>query len=192
MNSNKQKLIARIMAIFLSVLMLGSGLTLIITMIIDLLSHWFYPIWPHKRRAHVPSFGVCAYARNCLTEHNIELCGVVQIAVYRGTGERQRGTSWKKFLSGLSSRTFKKVLLNIIFWKFWGFLRDFFKSPLSGCRAEPCRSPDKLQFSYQMNSYTPIQRGNGQTAKPACPSRFNDKKHRRGLSKPRRCFGRLS
>ncbi len=39
MNSNKQKLIARIMAIFLSVIMLGSGLTMIITMIIDLLSH---------------------------------------------------------------------------------------------------------------------------------------------------------
>ena len=38
MNSNKQKLIARIMAIFLSILMLGSGLTLIITMIIQMLA----------------------------------------------------------------------------------------------------------------------------------------------------------
>ena len=38
MNSNKQKLIARIMAIFLSVLMLGSGLTMIITMIVQLLA----------------------------------------------------------------------------------------------------------------------------------------------------------
>jgi hypothetical protein len=38
-NYAKQKLIARIMAIFLSVLMLGSGLTMIITMIIDLLVH---------------------------------------------------------------------------------------------------------------------------------------------------------
>ncbi len=38
MNTNKQKLIARVMAIVLSVLMLGSGLTMIITMIIDLLA----------------------------------------------------------------------------------------------------------------------------------------------------------
>ena len=38
MNTNKQKLFARIMAIFLSVLMLGSGLTMIITLLVDLLS----------------------------------------------------------------------------------------------------------------------------------------------------------
>lgn len=38
MNTNKQKLIARIMAIVLSVLMLGSGLTMIVTLLIDLLS----------------------------------------------------------------------------------------------------------------------------------------------------------
>ena len=38
MNTQKQKLIARIMAIVLSVLMLGSGVTMIITLLIDLLS----------------------------------------------------------------------------------------------------------------------------------------------------------
>ena len=39
MNTNKQKFIARVMAIVLSALMLGSGLTLIITLIIQMLSH---------------------------------------------------------------------------------------------------------------------------------------------------------
>ena len=38
MNTNKQKLIARVMAIVLSVLMLGSGLTMIITLLVDLLA----------------------------------------------------------------------------------------------------------------------------------------------------------
>ncbi len=38
MNTNKQKLIARIMAIVLSVLMLGSGITMIVTLLVDLLS----------------------------------------------------------------------------------------------------------------------------------------------------------
>ena len=38
MNTKKQKLIARIMAILLSVLMLGSGLTMIITLLIDFLA----------------------------------------------------------------------------------------------------------------------------------------------------------
>jgi len=38
MNTNKQKLIARIMAIVLSVLMLGSGLTMVITLLIGLLA----------------------------------------------------------------------------------------------------------------------------------------------------------
>lgn len=38
MNTNKQKLIARVMAIVLSVLMLGSGLTMIITLLADLLT----------------------------------------------------------------------------------------------------------------------------------------------------------
>ena len=38
MNTQKQKLIARIMALVLSGLMLGSGVTMIITLLIDLLS----------------------------------------------------------------------------------------------------------------------------------------------------------
>ena len=38
MNNSKQKLVARIMAIFLSILMAGSGLTLIISLIVDMLS----------------------------------------------------------------------------------------------------------------------------------------------------------
>ena len=38
MNTNKQKLIARIMAIVLSVLMLGSGITMIVTLLVDLRS----------------------------------------------------------------------------------------------------------------------------------------------------------
>jgi len=38
MNTNKQKLIARIMAIVLSVLMLGSGVTLIISLLIQLIT----------------------------------------------------------------------------------------------------------------------------------------------------------
>ncbi len=38
MNTKKQKLIARVMAILLSVLMLGSGLTMIITLLIDFLA----------------------------------------------------------------------------------------------------------------------------------------------------------
>lgn len=38
MNSNKSKIVARIMAIVLSVLMLGSGLTMIVTLLVDLLS----------------------------------------------------------------------------------------------------------------------------------------------------------
>ncbi len=38
MNTNKQKLIARIMAIVLSVLMLGSGLTMVITLLIGMLA----------------------------------------------------------------------------------------------------------------------------------------------------------
>ena len=38
MNTNKQKLIARVMAIVLSVLMLGSGLTMIVTLLVDLLA----------------------------------------------------------------------------------------------------------------------------------------------------------
>lgn len=38
MNTKKQKLIARIMAILLSVLMLGSGLTMIITLLVDFLA----------------------------------------------------------------------------------------------------------------------------------------------------------
>ena len=38
MNTNKQKLIARIMAIVLSVLMLGSGATMIVALLIDLLA----------------------------------------------------------------------------------------------------------------------------------------------------------
>ena len=38
MNTPKQKLFARIMAIVLSVLMLGSGLTMIVTIVADLLA----------------------------------------------------------------------------------------------------------------------------------------------------------
>ena len=38
MNNSKQKLVARIMAIFLSVLMAGSGLTLIVSLNIDALA----------------------------------------------------------------------------------------------------------------------------------------------------------
>ena len=38
MNTKKQKLIARIMAILLSILMLGSGLTMIMTLLIDFLA----------------------------------------------------------------------------------------------------------------------------------------------------------
>ena len=38
MNSKKQKLLARIMAIVLSVLMVGSGLTMIITLLVDFLA----------------------------------------------------------------------------------------------------------------------------------------------------------
>ena len=39
MKTNTQKRIARIMAIALSVLMLGSGFSLIISLIIDMLAH---------------------------------------------------------------------------------------------------------------------------------------------------------
>lgn len=38
MNTQKQKLIARIMAVLLSVLMMGSGLTMIITLLVDFLA----------------------------------------------------------------------------------------------------------------------------------------------------------
>ena len=38
MNTTKSKIVARIMAIVLSVLMLGSGLTMIVTLLVDLLS----------------------------------------------------------------------------------------------------------------------------------------------------------
>ena len=39
MKAQKQKLAARVMAIFLSVLMLGSGLTLIVSLIVEMLAH---------------------------------------------------------------------------------------------------------------------------------------------------------